>query len=458
MRRRTIFGQVLLSGLALWGLSLGGFGLRGAGVSAAQAEPEAATGLKFLSPEQLRAIPLAELPYAGFQVPEAVDLSAHMPPPGHQHKQNSCVAWVSAYAVKTYQEQLEQHYRLIRDGRPDWQRIFSPAFVYNQINQGRDGGATLVDALNLLSSRGALSWAEMPYDPDDVTRQPSADQLKKARRFRIAYWRQVNPADPMEMKAQLQAGYPVMIGALIDDAFYHLKAGQIWSHDGGKSRGGHALVVVGYDDAREAFKVLNSWGSHWAEQGYGWIGYSQFRRVVREAYVAKDAFDEVPAERVLHQPQTDSLKPAPQPAATLATAENKSKKQNELQPPLQSEEELVPGLRVEQQRQEHQKLIFSGQALLDPTQGQRVRVLVKFYRDAQGRQALDLQASTYKLPNAQGIAIGSEQLAQAQLTWSAQIPLDQLPASLHVFWAQPVLYLDDFGIETGPLVRVELTP
>ncbi|PKL74740.1 MAG: hypothetical protein CVV27_18965, partial [Candidatus Melainabacteria bacterium HGW-Melainabacteria-1] len=206
------------------------------GLSAEEELPP--TGLEFATPTQLRGVPLAELPFAGFELPARVDLSEHMPRPGLQGRQNSCVAWVSAYAVKTYQEKIEQRYTLTTAGRPDWQRIFSPAFVYNQINQGRDGGATLIDALNLLSGRGSLAWAEMPYDVDNFTRMPSAEQLKAARRYRIAYWRQVNVNDQAELKAHLLAGYPIMIGAMVDESLYRLKPGTVWKRSGGKSLGG----------------------------------------------------------------------------------------------------------------------------------------------------------------------------------------------------------------------------
>ncbi len=36
---------------------------------------------------------------------------------------------------------------------------------------------------------------------------------------------------------------------------------------------GHAVTVVGYDKRMEAFKVLNSWGYSWANDGYCWIPF-----------------------------------------------------------------------------------------------------------------------------------------------------------------------------------------
>jgi hypothetical protein len=38
------------------------------------------------------------------------------------------------------------------------------------------------------------------------------------------------------------------------------------------------MVVVGYDDGREAFEVLNSWGEGWGNGGFAWIRYTDFAR------------------------------------------------------------------------------------------------------------------------------------------------------------------------------------
>jgi C1A family cysteine protease len=37
--------------------------------------------------------------------------------------------------------------------------------------------------------------------------------------------------------------------------------------------GGHAVVCVGYDDARRAFIIRNSWGAGWGVAGYGFMPY-----------------------------------------------------------------------------------------------------------------------------------------------------------------------------------------
>lgn len=442
------------------------------------AEPELppATGLRLLAPEELRAIPLAELPYAGFSLPERVDLSPHMPPPGHQGNQNACVAWVSAYAVKSYQEKLEQRHQLVQQGQPQWQHIFSPAFSYNQINQGRDGGATLVDALNLLSAQGALPWAEMPYDPDNYTRQPSAAQRGQARHYRIAYWRQVNVADPQELKAQLHAGYPVMVGALIDEGLWQLNKRQRWHRPQGKALGGHALVLVGYDDRQQAFKVMNSWGTDWADGGFGWIDYRHFRRVAREGYVAKDAVNlPARAQRQLHKPAAEAFKkeagvaseapaaelsaqprPADRPAQKPAEPADERESDSLRPVPEPLQEESAESLTLAA-RTRDQSLSFSGQFQAAVSDGYQARVVVQLFADAAGQQAIPIQQGRWQLPDGQGVAVSKLQPVNGQAqVWQAELPLALLPEGMQTLWVQPVLYLDGFGVQRGARIRVEL--
>ena len=37
--------------------------------------------------------------------------------------------------------------------------------------------------------------------------------------------------------------------------------------------GGHAVCCVGYDDMKQHFIVLNSWGTEWGDRGYCYIPY-----------------------------------------------------------------------------------------------------------------------------------------------------------------------------------------
>ena len=44
------------------------------------------------------------------------------------------------------------------------------------------------------------------------------------------------------------------------------------------------MCVIGYDDRKQAFQLMNSWGPEWGENGIGWVRYADFKEFVREAY------------------------------------------------------------------------------------------------------------------------------------------------------------------------------
>ena len=89
--------------------------------------------------------------YAGAPVGDTidgVDLRKYFPPVGDQ-SMNDCTAWAVS-AAKSCLEAMDQRWD---PNRP--QTMFSPAFIYPQINNGIDEGSSLVAAALLLEDRGA---------------------------------------------------------------------------------------------------------------------------------------------------------------------------------------------------------------------------------------------------------------------------------------------------------------
>lgn len=44
----------------------------------------------------------------------------------------------------------------------------------------------------------------------------------------------------------------------------------------GPNEGGHCWLILGYSVTRNAFRMQNSWGLQWGEQGRAWIGYDEY--------------------------------------------------------------------------------------------------------------------------------------------------------------------------------------
>ena len=248
----------------------------------------------------LRADPVA--------VPVAVDLSVDVPLPGDQGSQGSCVGWAVAYALKTYHERIERGWPLTNE-----RHVMSPSYIYNQIRVP-GGGAYFVDAFNLLLDQGVASWALMPYDAGDYRSQPSAAARAEAANYRIADWgtvlRNTHAVFVQDVKRHLASGDPVVIGVPVYPDFDTLsESNPIYDDDSGRFRGAHAIVIVGFDDRRSAWKIANSWGRDWGIDGYGWIDYAASERLIWEAYVTEDVTGSEP------QPEPEP-EPGPSPGTT----------------------------------------------------------------------------------------------------------------------------------------------
>ena len=197
------------------------------------------------------------------EVPSLVDHSSDMPAVGNQGGQGSCVGWATSY-YKGYQEKKDMSWGNV---------MFSPSFIYNQINGGIDGGAYPSDAYELMMNLGNCRLSTMPYTDTNYTNQPNANQLNEAENFKALDWGFLidtgfYAAKTDSLKQYLQDDCLTISVPVYDDfytGFYDVQSGS--------SHGGHALCVVGYDDSKSAFKFINSWGTTYGESGYGYISY-----------------------------------------------------------------------------------------------------------------------------------------------------------------------------------------
>jgi len=232
-------------------------------------------------------------------LPSQMDLSLNFPAPGNQFSQNSCVGWSTAYALKSYQERLETGWGLSQLGH-----LFSPAFIYHQINGGVDQGALIPDALQLIVNKGAATLATMPYIVSDYLSIPNSTAFSEAANYKAKSWSKVQGKDAI--KAQLANKRPVVVGMTVYPSFNTLTGtNPVYNTAAGQLTGRHAVTIVGYDDGKYggAFKLINSWGPTFGDRGYFWIPYSFTATVLNEAYVLIDSPNSVAP--------TPDVRPAP---------------------------------------------------------------------------------------------------------------------------------------------------
>ncbi|WP_150047316.1 C1 family peptidase [Methylomonas rhizoryzae] len=219
--------------------------------------------------------------------PEAVDLSGDFPTPGDQGQQGSCVAWATGYALKSYQEQAEMNWSLNTNTH-----LFSPAFIYNQINGGQDNGSQIYDALDLIIEKGAATLDRMPYTDQDFTATPSQAAFEQASKFKAL--KRSTLSNLSDLKGALAQRKPVVLGIEVYDQFYNLKGeNSVYNSTNGNNNGPHgrhAVTAVGYDNNKVggAVKVINSWGTGWGDGGFFWMPYDFFPQVTFQMWILED--------------------------------------------------------------------------------------------------------------------------------------------------------------------------
>lgn len=209
----------------------------------------------------------------------------NMPISGNQGGQGSCVSWAAGYSMGSLFMNKANSTNYGTNSN-----LCSPKYIYNQIKQGSDcgGGSTYPQNLDILRDKGVCTLTDMPYNDKECGLQPNSSQDNAASRNKILKWEVVDKNNITNIKTILYSGLPVMIAVYGDANFDNLQAPYILTSRSGAIRGGHAITVTGYDDSKSAFKVQNSWGSTWKDNGYLWISYSFFPNAVigNECYVA----------------------------------------------------------------------------------------------------------------------------------------------------------------------------
>jgi len=253
------------------------------------------TGLEPISDNLQKSLPQAQphglvtaansLPGTGRgsdRMPRMVDLSRYLPPVRSQRQIGSCSAWSTIYYGKTLQENMERNW-----GADTEDHQFSPLYTYNQITGGRNQGTAIIDHMNLVIEQGVATWSRFPY-PYNLNARPDRQAQQDAARYKAESARslaQYNHStgdwevDIQEIKTILAGGNVVIGGFDVYEDFQSYSGG-IYKNPRGRVISGHAMCIVGYDDSKNAFKIVNSWGTDWGEDGFGWIDYNLSSRSI----------------------------------------------------------------------------------------------------------------------------------------------------------------------------------
>ncbi len=217
------------------------------------------------------------------QLPSKVDLTNYLPPIGDQGQYGTCVAWATAYNCRTFLNAKTKG--LSKSQLTSASNQFSPKDIFLSISNSDKGsncgGTSFEAAFDKMVSRGVATLANQPYTGLGSCSQ-SASGSSDAGSHKIKSYREIK-TDATTLKQYLAEGKLVVFGAELGDEFMRADGSSIIYKQTSFNLTGqhayHAMVLSGYDDSmgtNGAFRVVNSWGNQWGDNGYVWVDQKFF--------------------------------------------------------------------------------------------------------------------------------------------------------------------------------------
>ena len=208
------------------------------------------------------------------QLPSRVDLREGCPYVYNQGQLGSCTGQAIAGAHQF--EQIKQKLA----------HIFDPSRLFIYYNErdmegtiDEDAGAMIRDGIKSVVKIGVCPESMWPYSDDSnaFKKRPTQECFDNAVNHQVTSYERVVPTEN-GIKSVLASGNPIVCGISIYESFESQVATRtgIIPMPSQRERllGGHAVVIVGYDDAIQKFIMRNSWGPAWGDKGYFYLDYA----------------------------------------------------------------------------------------------------------------------------------------------------------------------------------------
>lgn len=217
-----------------------------------------------------------------------VDLRKWCSPVENQGNIGSCTAQAGAGIVEYYEKRAF-------DKHLEASRLFLYKTTRNLMQVTGDTGGWLRTTMGALALCGVPLEKYWPYKTDDFDAEPDAFVYSVANNYDALKYFCHDPLGTKvpynevlaSVKKYLEAGIPSMFGFWGFPSFdmSDTKGGIPYPDQGESAEWGHAIVAVGYDDAKKikntknnksttgALLIRNSWGTSWGDKGYGWLPY-----------------------------------------------------------------------------------------------------------------------------------------------------------------------------------------
>ncbi len=156
----------------------------------------------------------------------------------------------------------------------------------NTAMAGCNGGS--MDALKFWQNVGPMEESCTGY-PSNNGSKPACSDFSDCNTldWRSTGYYTVNTASASEIKTSLYNDGPTYfrydVYSDFNDFWNNAGPGAVYTYQSGNYRGGHAVLIIGWDDAKAAWLCKNSWGEETGpnEDGTFWIAYSGHAKSLR---------------------------------------------------------------------------------------------------------------------------------------------------------------------------------
>jgi hypothetical protein len=224
----------------------------------------------------------------------SVSWEKYCPPVGNQGQYGTCVAWATSYGLKTTMNMIDGTWSTSNKNSASYQ--CSPVDLWHTMRSNYSsevssgcGGSSFDPAFKAMQTKGVATLSEVSFNNQKMTCDGKAGKGKSSNKIN-AYRTVAYSADMSSdgkaygmtvsnIKAHLEKG-PLVIGARLGEKFMSWNSSAVIKSDTRDYQGQHAyhaMMLVGFNDNKQAFRIQNSWGKNdWGDNGMIWVDYNFF--------------------------------------------------------------------------------------------------------------------------------------------------------------------------------------
>lgn len=229
----------------------------------------------------------------GGSLPEAYSLEKYMPSVRSQGSYGTCTGWSSTYYAATME------YAILNDLTDQFiinAYAFDPYYTYLNTTSDNDYFDCQAGAYTGAACQTVVDFGVKRFNYNELTCGSYVSERNSPKNSTVNFKEVIKIFDPEELefeenisniKLAISEKHPVVLGMRVPKALYKPNEnGLMVCSEDEETDGGHAMTVVAYDDNKfgGCFKVANSWGKNYGDNGFVYITYEDFFKYTKYAF------------------------------------------------------------------------------------------------------------------------------------------------------------------------------